>query len=136
MITGSCLCGQVSYQMDESKSGSAFHCHCSDCKKVTGSGKATVVEVLEKDIEISGNFQTFEKLGSDGSHVKRAFCPICGSQLFTFVLENEGALFVKAGTMDYSDWVRPVATCWAASASPWSPADETTKTFAGNPVSA
>ena len=134
MITGSCLCGEVSYEMEESKAGSAFHCHCSDCKKVTGSGKATVVEISENDIEIFGNFETFEKLGSDGSHVKRGFCPICGSQMFTFVRENVGALFVKAGTMDCSSWIRPVATCWASSASPWSPPDENIKTYEGNPL--
>ena len=103
--------------------------------KVTGSGKATVVEISENDIEIFGNFKTFEKLGSDGSHVRRAFCPICGSQMFTFVRENVGALFVKVGTMDCSSWIRPVATCWASSASPWSPPDENIKTYEGNPPS-
>ena len=33
MITGSCLCGEVSYEMEESKAGSAFHCHCSRLQK-------------------------------------------------------------------------------------------------------
>ena len=106
-------------------------------KKVTGSGKATVVEVSEKDIEISGNFQTFVKLGSDGSHVKRAFVPFVDLNCLRLSLRTKGALFVKAGTMDDSDWIRPVASCWALpSAPPWSPADETTKTYVGNPLSA
>ena len=31
--------------------------------------------------------------------------------------------------MDCSSWIRPVATCWASSASPWSPPDENIKTY-------
>ena len=41
--TGSCLCRAVTYEFDQSSLISAHHCHCSDCQKSTGSGKATIL---------------------------------------------------------------------------------------------
>ena len=42
METGGCLCRKVRYKFDREKIVSAGHCHCKDCQKVTGSGKATI----------------------------------------------------------------------------------------------
>ena len=133
MVSGSCLCGQIGYQMDETEAANAFHCHCSDCQKITGSGKATVVEIPEAAIQISGEYSTYEKSGSDGSQVIRAFCPECGSQMFTFVREKRGFLFVKAGTLDSSDWIKPIASCWSSSASQWARPDKNIDSYEGNP---
>jgi hypothetical protein len=133
MITGSCLCGQLHYELDETQAGEALNCHCTDCRKVTGSGKATVVTIPLDAIELHGEYKTYEKLGTDGSHVGRGFCPDCGSQMLTFVKELDGFVFVKAGTMDDSEWVKPVANCWVPSSCSWSPADETLTGFAANP---
>jgi hypothetical protein len=36
--------------------------------------------------------------------------------------------------MDRSSWIKPIATCWASSASPWSPPDENIKIYEGNPL--
>lgn len=133
MITGSCLCGQLSYELDESKAETALHCHCSDCQKVTGSGKATVVMFPRESVRLSGDHKLYKSIGTDGSHVGRGFCPVCGSQMLTFVEELPDHVFVKAGTMDDSDWVKPTANCWRKSASIWSPVDETLTSFEQNP---
>ena len=42
---GRCLCGAYHYQFDREQVVSAHHCHCKDCQKMTGSGKATIVMV-------------------------------------------------------------------------------------------
>ena len=36
MITGSCLCGQVRYEV-EGELGGFVHCHCQTCRKAHGS---------------------------------------------------------------------------------------------------
>lgn len=133
MITGSCLCGQLYYQLDETQAGAAFHCHCRDCQKVTGSGKATVVHLPEAALALHGEHKIYEKNGTDGSTVRRGFCPHCGSQMLTFIAEIPGFVFVKAGTMDDSSWISMQANCWTASANSWSPVDTTIAGFAGNP---
>ncbi|MEL0162990.1 MAG: hypothetical protein VW842_08950, partial [Halieaceae bacterium] len=43
MQKGHCLCGNVQYEFDETQVGFGLHCHCKDCQRVTGSGKATVI---------------------------------------------------------------------------------------------
>ena len=99
MGKGSCLCGDISYRYEASQSATALHCHCRDCQKVTGSGKATIVMFPEDAVAIEGTFKQYSCLGSDGSHVNRGFCPRCGSQMFTHVDEIPGMLFIKAASM-------------------------------------
>ncbi|MGC6471892.1 MAG: GFA family protein [Parvibaculales bacterium] len=133
MMNGSCLCGAVTYTYDRERADQALNCHCRDCQKVTGAGKVTVVGFPQDAVQIDGDYKIFEKLGTDGSHVRRAFCPDCGSQLFTFVREFEGFMFVKAGTMDDASWVQPVANCWTPSGHDWCTPSDGIINFEANP---
>ncbi len=133
MISGRCLCKQLHYELDETQAGPALHCHCRDCQRVTGSGKATVVMVPQDAIDLRGHYRLYSSRGSDGSHVNRGFCPDCGSQMLTFVDELPGLVFVKAGTLDDSSWLRVDSNCWIDSASDWSPVDVTLPGFSQNP---
>lgn len=123
MASGGCLCGDVTYEYDQEKSTAALHCHCRDCQKVTGAGKATIVLFPEDAVSIAGTFKQYGALGSDGSHVNRGFCPRCGSQMFTHIDEMPGFVFVKAGSLNDSSWVKASLNCWESTASPWSPVD-------------
>lgn len=60
MITGSCLCGQLFYELDETKTEAALHCHCKDCQKVTGSGKATIVMLPRESVKLSGEHKLYK----------------------------------------------------------------------------
>ncbi|MEL0204132.1 MAG: GFA family protein, partial [Halieaceae bacterium] len=105
MQKGHCLCGDVQYEFDETQVGFGLHCHCKDCQRVTGSGKATVILFPLDAVSISGEYKTFASLGFEGSHVNRGFCPKCGSQMFTFVDELPGQIFIKAGGMEDTSWL-------------------------------
>ena len=48
--TGRCQCGEISYSFLEDKVISAHHCHCKDCQKSTGSGKATIIILPEEKL--------------------------------------------------------------------------------------
>jgi len=121
MQKGHCLCGDVQYQFDETRAGFGLHCHCKDCQRVTGSGKATVVLFPMDAVTIEGDYKTYASLGFDGSHVNRGFCPNCGSQMFTFVDEIPGQLFIKAGGMEDTSWLTVDTTCWTSTARDWCP---------------
>ncbi len=131
--TGGCLCGQLRYEFDRSAVVSAHHCHCSDCQKSTGSGKATIVLVPDSAVQSSGDIKTFTVEGSGGSHVTRCFCPHCGSPVLSFVEEMADLKFVKAGSLDDSSWVEIVSSFWQASARPWSPIAADVPAVPGNP---
>ena len=130
---GGCLCGKIEYEFDSSKVISAHHCHCKDCQKSTGSGKATIVMLPEEDLTLSGNLKFYTVTGTAGSHISRGFCEECGSPVISFVEENAGIKFIKAGTLNDSSWLSIASNFWSSTANQWSPTDESLHSFTHNP---
>ena len=131
--TGSCLCGEVSYSFNESSVISAHHCHCRDCQKSTGSGKATIVMIPENALQMKGEIKIYTVTGTDGSHVTRGFCESCGSPLISYIEEMQGIRLIKAGSLDDSSWLKIDSNFWSSTAREWSPVDETLHSFIKNP---
>ena len=67
---GRCQCGDITYTLDKNKVISAHHCHCKDCQRTTGSGKATILFIAKKYVDLNGELKFFESKGSSGSHVR------------------------------------------------------------------
>ena len=131
--TASCLCGEVSYSFNESSVISAHHCHCKDCQKSTGSGKATIVMIPENALQMKGEIKIYTVTGTDGSHVTRGFCESCGSPLISYIEEMQGIRLIKAGSLDDSSWLKIDSNFWSSTAREWSPVDETLHSFIKNP---
>ena len=131
--TGDCLCGDIKVQFDREQVISAHHCHCKDCRKITGSGKATIVMVPTDALKTEGEVKTYTVTGTDGSHVTRAFCPNCGSQLISYLDEIPTIRFVKAGALADSSWVTIDSSFWSCTAESWSPVDSSCEAFEKNP---
>ncbi len=131
--TGSCLCKQVSYSFPMDAVVSAHHCHCKDCQKSTGSGKATIVLIIDKALKISGEIKYFSVIGSGGNKVSRGFCAACGSPLISSVEGYDGTKFIKAGSLDDSSWVKINSSFWSDSAMDWSPWDQSLDSYTQNP---
>ena len=133
IAAGECLCGSYRYQFDRDQVISSHHCHCKDCQKVTGSGKATIVMVPTESFTAEGELKTHTVTGTDGGHVTRGFCPNCGSQLISYMEEMPAIRFVKAGTLEDSSWVSVSSSFWRCTAEPWSPVDPGCQAFDQNP---
>lgn len=94
-MRGSCLCGQVSYQiLDEPRS--VVGCHCSQCRKTSGHYVAAT-QTLNEHLKIKGILNVTWYQSSNVA--KRGFCRTCGSQLFWARLNSEFTS-VMAGTID------------------------------------
>lgn len=77
MLTGSCLCGHMRFSVTGRHSGVAF-CHCSICRKVSGTGSIAHVVVPFGGLQwFSGAelVSVFERPSGYGT----AFCRVCGS---------------------------------------------------------
>ncbi len=131
--TGGCLCKQVRYSFPSDSVVSAHHCHCEDCRKSTGSGKATIVLILDQALKISGKIKYFSVIGSGGNEVSRGFCAACGSPLISSVDGYEGTKFIKAGSLDDSSWVKINSSFWSDTAMDWSPLDNSIDSYKQNP---
>lgn len=95
MNKGSCLCGDVTWEVDGDFT-MMVNCHCSICRKTHGSAYGTFVATAVDDFRwTSGEDKLRYYRSSDKG--KRPFCPRCGAEAATIM---EGAAFMPAGNMD------------------------------------
>ena len=119
IVTGGCLCGSVRYEYDGGM-GPANYCHCTDCRKTTGSAFNIGVRVEAQRFRITtGSPRGFTKAGDSGHHLTRHFCPECGSPLYTSSSRHPEYFYVKAGSLDDPTLVQPTHQIWMQSIVPW-----------------
>ena len=131
---GRCQCEKISYPFEHSKLISAHHCHCKDCQRATGSGKATIMIVPKKYLKLEGGLKYFEVKGSSGSHIRRGFCEHCGSGILSYAKEVPHILYIKAGTLDDSSWLKIDSNFFTDSSHDWNKPSEAPKSFKRNPT--
>jgi len=118
-FTGSCLCGDITYEVS-SDPVNMWNCHCDACRKITGASFATNVFVKEADVRITkGTPSTFENAADSGNTMTRCFCPQCGSPLFNKNSGRLGILVVRAGSIDDAGFVKPWANLYTSRALPF-----------------
>jgi hypothetical protein len=106
---GGCLCGAVRY-IAEWPPIAVVACHCRNCQKQAGSA-LSVVGVLQRNaLKVTG-----------APAVYRKFCGKCGSPVITDTVaaEQQGIIFIKAGTLDDVSGLAPATHYWTDSAQDW-----------------
>ncbi|UXI70468.1 GFA family protein [Tahibacter amnicola] len=116
MHTGSCLCGEIRYEI-RGDLGPAFFCHCSRCRKASGSAFASNVVVAETDFAITRGEHLLGTFRSSEETV-RCFCTRCGSPIMSR-RGNLGQVRVRMGTLDSTVTKGPGAHIFVASKAPW-----------------
>lgn len=98
MISGSCLCGAVRFQIDGQYSPIG-QCHCYKCRKVTGAAAEAAMFTAATNLRwVEGQDQIVKYVMPDG-HWKSDFCGTCGSPMPH--LSGDGELYwVPAGLLD------------------------------------
>src|SRR5262249_7780186 len=81
MYKGSCLCGAVKYEVLGGL-GAAVYCHCSRCRKASGSAFASNAVVAESVFKVVQGEQSLRTFSTDKG-VHRIFCSACGSPIFS-----------------------------------------------------
>ncbi|KAK5988486.1 hypothetical protein PT974_09969 [Cladobotryum mycophilum] len=100
VTTGSCACDAIQFQYTGEPQLTGI-CHCTICRKWTGSAFTTNAIIPKEALEITkGTPKSWKKQGHSGNYVFRYFCSDCGSPLWGDVEIFPGALFVKAGVLD------------------------------------
>ncbi len=79
MHQGSCLCGQVKYQL-LSEPKKVTSCHCTMCQKQHGAAFATYGCILKTDLVYVTGSQLLKSYNSS-STIERKFCGDCGSSI-------------------------------------------------------
>jgi hypothetical protein len=114
---GSCLCGTVRFQITGDFQ-SFFLCHCSRCRKDTGSAHAAnLFSTIAKINWLSGQDHVTTYRVPDTRH-ERCFCNICGSALPGQQM-NGALLVVPADSLDGTVGIRPTAHICHDSRADW-----------------
>ena len=101
---GGCLCGQVRFRLAGELIWAGY-CHCSSCRRFTGSVVTNWVGVRDTDVVFtSGQPAQFTQAGVD-----RGFCRDCGSSLTYRADRFPDYLQVHIGALDDCEAVQPMA---------------------------
>lgn len=115
MIRGSCLCGAVRFEIDQVRA--LTHCHCSNCRKLTGASFATYAHAdADKFRFVAGEDMTVSYESAPGSFRYR--CRTCGC-LTPGKASYLPTVSIPAGLLDDDPQVRPRLHVFASSRAPW-----------------
>ncbi len=115
--TGSCLCGDITFEIDGDFE-SFFLCHCEYCRKDTGSAHAANLFSSTARIKwLSGENKVKTYQFKSTRHMK-SFCPNCGSALPNIQI-NGKHLVVPAGCLETDIPLKPQAHVFFKSKANW-----------------
>ena len=117
-VKGSCLCGKVAFEF--SGDFKVFqYCHCSRCRKFTGSAHACniIVDPVQfrwsKGESAVGRYEVPE-----AKHHATSFCTTCGSSL-PWITKSHQAVVIPAGTLDDDIAFKPTQNIFVSDRAQW-----------------
>jgi len=98
MHKGSCLCGAVEYEIT-GPLGPVVYCHCSRCRKASGSAFNAISPVAAADFRIVKGQECLRDYRNHAG-VYRMFCGTCGSPIIGKRESAPETVRVRIGTLD------------------------------------
>jgi hypothetical protein len=119
-LTGGCACGAIRYKLIASPL-IVHACHCRDCQRITGSAFVINLWIERKFVETDSRApKSFRLAGGSGNPHDAFFCGECGVYVWSRYHGAPGDfLFVRAGTLDNPEAVRPDVHIFTRSKLPW-----------------
>lgn len=117
MLRGSCLCGEVRYEID-GELGPIVCCHCSMCRKAQGTAFGANAPVDAARFRIVAGEDVLREYRSSSTK-SRFFCSRCGSPIFSRHDDSPGVARIRIGTLDTPIGARPTAHIHVASQAEW-----------------
>jgi hypothetical protein len=117
-VGGSCVCGAVAFEIEGPYS--AFnYCHCSRCRKKSGSAHAVNVFVPPAQLSWTRGEELVRKFELPGAKAWcSAFCSTCGSAM-PWLTRSGKMYIVPAGALDDDPGEKPRRNIHFGSRPPW-----------------
>lgn len=113
--SGSCLCKKVAFEIQGEFNG-FFLCHCSRCRKETGSAHAANLFSKTAKFQWIAGSESVKVFQLANTRFAKTFCVECGSALPTIDRER---ILVPAGSLDDDVEVKPNAHIFVGSKANW-----------------
>ena len=121
MITGQCLCGVVKVEL-AGEISDIIHCHCSLCRKNSGTAFATNGFINKSQFLITQGEHRLSSFSFKPGRY-RYFCENCGSPVYSASDADPTRLRLRLGILDSDiDW-RPVSHNFVSSKANWEDLD-------------
>ncbi|MFT4045634.1 MAG: GFA family protein [Solimonas sp.] len=118
-LHGGCLCGAVTYTVDPPFQR-MVHCHCSRCRKGTGTGHATNLIVDQQQFRWLGGETLIARFDLESAKsFGKWFCGRCGSPL-PRLRRNGTVMVIPAGSLDDTPPLQPSDRIFWSSRAEWS----------------
>lgn len=117
LLSGSCQCGSVRFRVSGRIEG-FFLCHCSRCRKDTGSNHAANMFAPKAEIHWDSGAESVRTYRIEGTRHARSFCAACGSALPRQHGEGAGVV-IPAGSIDGPVGLSPQAHIFCARRADW-----------------
>lgn len=119
MHTGSCLCGDVTFEID-GKLEAIQICHCLQCRKAQGTPFSTNISVPLAEFRLLTGERSLTQYESSPGKA-RVFCSRCGSPVYSTSNTVPNTVRIRAGSLNELLGVRPIAHFYTASKCNWWP---------------
>jgi hypothetical protein len=116
-VRGSCLCGGVRFEVTTAFRR-ANYCHCSRCRKHSGSGALAQGRVAREGFRLLAGGELIEVFRPPEGMVK-AFCRVCGSSLFGGTWPTGAEVSIRLGALDDDPGIRPQYHSFVDSKASW-----------------
>jgi hypothetical protein len=130
---GGCHCGELRYVYD-GEPMTFYACHCTDCQTASGSAFSLSMIVETDDLAVTAGQLVTESYLKNGNELVRHHCPRCGTTLWMSSAAVPRIAALKAGTLDVTSDLEPVAHVWVRSAQPWVRFDDGTAVYERQPT--
>jgi hypothetical protein len=118
-LKGSCLCGAVKYEVT-GEPKRFYHCHCSRCRKATGTGHASNLFLQPGMLTwLSGEAQIRAFKVPEAKRFTNNFCATCGSRLPRQAKDTD-IVMIPSGSLDDEAPIKPQARIFSGSRASWS----------------
>lgn len=117
---GSCLCRQVTYEIDQLDMP-VEHCHCLTCQKAHASPYTTTAGVLRSHFRITRGEGLLRSYESSPGKLRR-FCGTCGTHIFAD-RPAQPHVILRVATLDEDPGTRPEFHIWTSHDVSWLDAD-------------
>lgn len=118
-VEGSCHCGRIAYEATVDAEQVAI-CHCADCEMLTGSAYRVTVPAASADFDLKkGEPRRYVKTADSGAQRVHAFCPDCGSPIYSSAVANPQRYSLRVGCLEQRAQLVPKRQQWCDSALPW-----------------
>lgn len=121
MYKGSCLCGSVEITVTGEISD-IIHCHCSLCRKASGSAYATNGFVNVLGFEINNGQELVSSFESRPGKF-RYFCSKCASPIYSSNEQDKTRIRIRLGILDSDILEKPMSHNFVTSKANWEDLD-------------